>query len=54
MLADNAKAYVGSTNMNKWSFQYSLELGLLVSGKASVRIGQVIDAVTCVSTRLVY
>ena len=54
VLADNAKAYVGSANMNKWSFQYSLELGLLVSGKAADRIGQVIDAVTCVSTRLVY
>lgn len=54
VLADNAKAYVGSSNMNKWSFQYSLELGLLVSGKAANRIGQVIDAVTCVSTRLVY
>lgn len=54
VLADNAKAYVGSANMNKWSFQYSLELGFLVSGKAADRIGQVIDAVTCVSTRLVY
>lgn len=54
VLADNAKAYVGSSNMNKWSFQYSLELGLLVSGKAANRIGQVIDAVTSVSTRLVY
>ncbi|WP_297496718.1 phospholipase D-like domain-containing protein [Ferrovum sp.] len=54
VLADNAKAYVGSSNMNKWSFQYSLELGLLVSGKAASRISQVIDAVTCVSARLVY
>ncbi len=53
VLADNAMAYVGSSNMNKWSFQYSLELGLLVSGKAANRIGQVIDAVTCVSTRIV-
>lgn len=54
VLADNAKAYVGSSNMNKWSFQYSLELGLLVSGKAADRISQVIDAVTSVSTRLTY
>jgi len=54
VLADNAKAYVGSSNMNKWSFQYSLELGLLVSGKAADRIGQVIDAVTSISTKLVY
>jgi phosphatidylserine/phosphatidylglycerophosphate/cardiolipin synthase-like enzyme len=51
-LADDSSAYVGSSNMNKWSFQYSLELGLLVSGKASRRIGQIIDAVTKVSIRL--
>jgi len=52
VLADNAKAYVGSSNMNKWSFQYSLELGLLVSGKAAERISQVVDAAISVSTRL--
>ncbi len=49
VLADNAKAYVGSANMNKWSFQYSLELGLLVSGKAADRISQVVDAVISIS-----
>lgn len=54
VLSDNAKAYVGSSNMNKWSFQYSFELGLLVSGKAANRIGQIVDAVTSVSTRLAY
>ena len=54
VLSDSAKAYVGSSNMNKWSFQYSLEIGLLVSGKAANRIGQIVDAVTCVSTRLDY
>lgn len=52
VLADDAKAYVGSSNMNKWSFQYSLELGLLVSGKAARRIAQVVDAVMKVSTRV--
>lgn len=52
VLADDTKAYVGSSNMNKWSFQYSLELGLLVSGKAASRIGQVVNAVMKVSTRL--
>ncbi|MBI3525966.1 MAG: hypothetical protein HY066_15845 [Betaproteobacteria bacterium] len=52
VLADDEKAYVGSSNMNKWSFQYSLELGLLVSGKAARRIAQVVDAVMKVSTRV--
>jgi len=50
VLADNTTAYVGSSNMNKWSFQYSLELGLLVSGKAGSRIGQIIDAVIKISS----
>jgi len=52
VLADDTKAYVGSSNMNKWSFQYSLELGLLVSGKAASRISQIVDAATKVSMRL--
>lgn len=49
VLADNASAYVGSANMNKRSFQYSLELGLMVSGQAAARIAQVLDAVIQVS-----
>lgn len=52
VLADDTKAYVGSSNMNKWSFQYSLELGLLVSGKAASRISQIVDAATKVAMRL--
>lgn len=52
VLADSRSAYVGSSNMNKWSFQYSLELGLLVSGQAAGRIGQVVDAVIKESTKL--
>lgn len=50
VLADDTTAYVGSSNMNRWSFQYSLELGLLVSGKAGGRIGQIVDAVLKVSS----
>lgn len=52
VLGDSARAYVGSSNMNKWSFQYSLELGLLVSGRAAARIGQIVDAVTKVSAQI--
>lgn len=50
VLADCASAYVGSANMNKWSFQYSLEMGLLVSGRAAERVAQVVDAVIKVSS----
>lgn len=49
VLADSDTAYVGSSNMNKWSFQYSLEVGLMVSGRAAKRIGQIVDAVISVA-----
>lgn len=52
LLADHQCAYVGSTNMNRWSFQYSLELGLMVSGNAAVRVGHIIDAIIKISGRI--
>lgn len=52
VLADVTAAYVGSSNMHKWSFEYSLELGLYVRGKAASRIADVLDAVRAVSARM--
>jgi hypothetical protein len=52
VLADATAAYVGSSNMHKWSFEYSLELGLYVRGKAASRIADVLDAVRSVSTQM--
>lgn len=49
VLADAAAAYVGSSNMHKWSFEYSLELGLYVKGRAAARIGDILGAVRSVS-----
>ncbi len=49
VLADDTAAYVGSSNMNQWSFEYSLELGLYVRGRAAARIGGVMSAVRAVS-----
>lgn len=49
VLADGRSAYVGSSNMNQWSFQYSMELGLFVQGKAASRIAHVIGAVRAVA-----
>ncbi|HCF6874134.1 TPA: hypothetical protein NII69_000433 [Pseudomonas aeruginosa] len=49
VLADEEAAYVGSSNMNQWSFEYSLELGLYVRGKAAVRIAALLRAVRAVS-----
>lgn len=50
VLADADAAYVGSSNMNQWSFEYSLELGLYVRGGAAARIATLIDAVKAVSS----
>lgn len=50
VLADSDSAYVGSTNMTKWSFEYSLELGVRVTGRAGRRIADVVDAVIAVSS----
>jgi phosphatidylserine/phosphatidylglycerophosphate/cardiolipin synthase-like enzyme len=49
VLADDTAAYVGSSNMNQWSFEYSLELGLYVRGRAAGRIAAVLQAVRAVS-----
>jgi phosphatidylserine/phosphatidylglycerophosphate/cardiolipin synthase-like enzyme len=53
VLADNRTAYVGSSNMTKWSFEYSLELGLKVSGKAADRLADIVDAILTVSERII-
>lgn len=50
VLADSNSAYVGSSNMLKWSFEYSLELGLYVRGKAAGRISDILRAVRAVSS----
>lgn len=52
LLADDDEAYVGSANMTKWSFEQSLELGVLVRGRAARTIARVVDAVESVSTSL--
>lgn len=52
VLADDVSAYVGSSNMHRWSFEYSLELGLLVRGRAAARIADILRAVRTVSSTL--
>lgn len=49
---DDAECYVGSSNMTKWSFDYSLELGVLVRGHSGKRVSQVIDAVLMISNEV--
>jgi phosphatidylserine/phosphatidylglycerophosphate/cardiolipin synthase-like enzyme len=49
VIADDAAAYVGSLNMNRWSLEYSLELGVCVYGLAAAKIARVVDASTKVA-----
>jgi hypothetical protein len=46
---DEHECYVGSSNMTRWSFDYSLELGFHVTGQAAAQVSRVIDAVVRVS-----
>lgn len=50
---DDGECYVGSSNMTRWSFDYSLELGMHVRGAAASTVSRVIDAVLAVSIPVV-
>lgn len=49
VLADDHTAYVGSLNMNRWSLEYSLEVGICVTGRSATLIANVVDAAEGVS-----
>jgi phosphatidylserine/phosphatidylglycerophosphate/cardiolipin synthase-like enzyme len=53
VLGDDDTAYVGSSNMNQWSFEHSLELGLYVRGRAAFRIAELLRAIRAVSGPMV-
>lgn len=46
---DDSECYAGPTNMTKWSFAYSLELGFHVRGAAATKVSRLLDAVVAVS-----
>lgn len=46
---DESECYVGSSNMTRWSFDYSLELGFHVTGPAATQVSRIVDAVIEVS-----
>jgi hypothetical protein len=52
VMADGASAYVGSANMHRWSFEYSLELGVYVQGEAVRQIAEVLEAISAVAMRM--
>lgn len=49
---DDSECYAGSSNMTKWSFDYSLELGFHVTGAAADKVSRLLDAVMAVSARV--
>lgn len=49
---DDSECYAGSSNMTKWSFKYSLELGFHVRGAAAAKVSRLLDAVIAVSARV--
>lgn len=53
VLGDDDMAYVGSSNMNQWSFEHSLELGLYVRGQAAFRIAELLRAIRAVSEAMI-
>lgn len=52
VLGDDDAAYVGSSNMNQWSFEHSLELGLFVRGRAASRIAELVRAIRAISVSM--
>ena len=53
ILRDDTDAYVGSVNLTRASLEYSMEVGLAVTGKAVRRIALVTDAVIAVAEWIV-
>lgn len=45
VLADRSTAYVGSSNMNKASKERSMEMGLVVQGRAAQQISRVLESI---------
>lgn len=52
VLADDIMAYVGSLNMNRWSLEYSLEVGVRLHGEAAGDVARVVDVIEALSTLL--
>jgi phosphatidylserine/phosphatidylglycerophosphate/cardiolipin synthase-like enzyme len=53
ILADRNSAYVGSTNMTAASREFSMEMGVVLYGRAALQISEVLDAVIRAAERYV-
>lgn len=51
VLCDRSAAYLGSSNMTEASLDYSMEMGVLMTGRAAAQVADVVDAVLKASRR---
>jgi phosphatidylserine/phosphatidylglycerophosphate/cardiolipin synthase-like enzyme len=49
LLADLDKAYIGSSNMNRWSRDFSMECGVVIRGPAAKPVATLVDALLQIS-----
>jgi len=52
ILCDRNAAYVGSSNLNTASLEHSMEMGVLLRGRAAADVAVVLDAVLAASRRI--
>jgi phosphatidylserine/phosphatidylglycerophosphate/cardiolipin synthase-like enzyme len=51
VICDRSAAYLGSSNMTAASLEYSMELGVVLKGRAAASVADVVDAVLAAATR---
>ena len=49
VVRDDQQVYVGSSNMNRASLEYSMELGVLLSGQAATSVSRVVSAILSIA-----
>ena len=49
LLADDDKAYVGSSNMNRYSRDHSMECGIVVRGPGAKPVSALVDAIISIA-----
>lgn len=50
ILADSDRAYIGSANMTRWSRDYSLECGVIISGPCVKPVATLLDAIVAIAS----
>jgi hypothetical protein len=52
VVCDRSAAYLGSSNMTAASLEHSMEMGVVLEGRAAASVAEVIDAVLAAATRV--